>query len=335
MRALVFHGPRNIRLEERPPPTPRQDEVVVRPFLTGLCGTDRGIYLGQVPCRPPRVLGHESWGVVDAVGDQATWLAVGDRVMINPTMWCGHCQACRRGHGYRCRHKTELEMGVSCDGTAVDLVAVPARFVHRLPPELPGQRAVLLEPLACVLAALKKAGTGWQDRVIVLGSGPIGALSAMAAARFTAAVTLVEPDPYRSRFARERLSGVTVRQSLPDDRPDPAPTVVVDTTGVLTERALVMVEDGGHVLLLGLRACPRASLQAFDLVTRNLTLIGSCDYNQFDLPGVIEFSRTLCCEVLVTHVFPLTEYLRALSLLGTEPGKGYQAMKVALGPGMS
>jgi len=329
--ALVFHGVGDLRLEYRPTPDAGPDDVVLRPLLTGICGTDRAIYLGNAPCTAPRVLGHESVGVIRAVGDRVTSVRPGDRVMLNPTMWCGECRPCLAGHGYRCVRKAELEMGVGCDGAAAELVMVPARFVHRLPADLPDRRAVLLEPLACVLAGLAKVRIGPLDQVLVLGGGPIGALTAMVAARLSAGVMLREPDPYRRGFASDHLACV-----VPDDGMGhlaAPPTVVIDTTAALTEFALDTVEDGGRVLQLGVHTGQRMLLRPFVLTARNLTLIGSSDYNQFDLPGIIEFARTLPCEALVTHLVPLTDAVQAFALLAVDPGSGYQAMKVALTTG--
>jgi fructokinase len=327
--ALVFHGVGDLRLEDRPTPTAGPGDVVVRPLLTGICGTDRGIYLGHARCVTPRVLGHECIGIIEVAGARVSDVAAGDRVVISPTMWCGYCGPCRAGHGYRCLRKGELEMGVGCDGAAAEFVGLPARFVHRLPPDLPDRRAVLLEPLACVLAGLANVRLSPPDRVLILGGGPVGALCAMVAARLTAAVALRESDPYRRDFASKNLPGVTLSDGTVDHH-DLPPTVVVDTTGALTEVALGTVEDGGGVLLLGIHTGYGATLRPFDLTARNLTLVGSSDYNQFDFPGVIEFARTLPCEALVTHLLPLVESLHAFDLLAVRPGADYQAMKVAL-----
>ncbi len=326
MKALVYRGAGDVRLEARPEPVAGGGEVVVRPLLTGLCGTDRAIVAGRYAARPGTVLGHESVGVVAAVGPGVERVARGDRVAINPTGFCGRCDTCRAGRTNRCAEKPLREVGISRDGALSEAVAVPAALVARLDPALPDRRAVFVEPLACALNGLRAGGLRDDDRVLVLGGGPLGLLLALAAARTARSVRVAERDPYR------RALGEQVVPPAPGDGP---PTLVADTTGRGLTAALAEVADGGRVLLMGCDDSATATVRPFELTARGISVVGACDYDAALFGEALDVARSLPCDRLLTHVLPLDRYAEALDLLGVAPastGSGYRAMKVALGP---
>ncbi|WHT20557.1 alcohol dehydrogenase catalytic domain-containing protein [Crossiella sp. CA-258035] len=331
MHVLQFRGPGELTLEQRAaPPAPGPGQVTFRPTLAGVCGTDRAIYLGRYHCEPPRVLGHEAVGVVTEVGEGVTRLRPGDRVVLDPTQSCGRCDRCLRAESSHCANKSALEIGVGRDGAFAQLLTVEEQALYPLPADVPDRRGVLIEPLACVLTGLRAAAVGPDDRVVVLGGGPMGVLSALLAVRWAARVSLVEPDPYRRELA-EAVTGLTPLAEL-DESASPPPTVVVDTTGSLLEPSLRTVQDGGRVLLLGCDTAATATVRPFDLTGRCVSLIGSCDYHAQVFPAAIELIRGLPCEQLVTDVFPLTESSAAFELLALGPGSGYGAGKLAFAP---
>jgi 2-desacetyl-2-hydroxyethyl bacteriochlorophyllide A dehydrogenase len=329
VKALVLRGPRDIRLEERPAPRlGAPDDVLVRPLLTGICGTDLAIYLGEYPLRPDVVLGHEAIAQVVEAGPAVDTVVPGDRVLVNPTLCCGRCHRCLRGQIKFCVRRSEIAIGIGRDGNFAELTLVPARALLQLPADMPDERAVQLEPLACVLSGVELARIGFDDQVIVLGGGPVGLLWAMVAQRCAASVTVVEPDPYRGRLA------ASLAFTVPPDELDGErqASVVVDTTGAQLDRALELVEDGGRVVLFGLRSSVRTTLRPFTLTERSISLLGTVDYDASRLPRVIELARGLPCEALVTHRFSLEEHRQAFAHLAAEPGAGYQAMKVTITP---
>src|SRR5918998_6295063 len=117
MAGVVFDGPGSTSLRRRPVPVPDDGEVLVRIAVSGICGTDRGIVLGEFPASPGVILGHEAAGEVVASGAGVTDLVPGDRVVINPTSYCLRCPPCRRGRPAHCTEKEGREIGVDCDGT--------------------------------------------------------------------------------------------------------------------------------------------------------------------------------------------------------------------------
>lgn len=336
MPAVVFERPGALRLVRRPVPALQaDDDVLVRIVATGICGTDRGIALGQFPASAGVILGHEAVGVVEAAGDDVADLAAGDRVVVNPTFHCGRCQPCRRGLAAHCLAKAGREIGVDCDGTMAACAVVGQRFVRRLPAAIIDHRAVLIEPLACVLNNLAAAALRPDDRVLIAGAGPIGALCALVLHARGARVRLVDRDPRRVELARATLGpAVEVALGAMSGGGDARVDVVIDTTGVLLEDALAVVADGGRVVVMGEREGARATVALRAVVTRGISIVGAGPYAPDDFELAIELARDLPLESLVTHAVALERHEEAFELLGVGRDgtqfAGYRAMKVVL-----
>ncbi|MEV0986847.1 alcohol dehydrogenase catalytic domain-containing protein [Streptomyces sp. NPDC049949] len=346
MRALVYVGPNSAELQDRPAARPvNRDDVVVEVVGTGVCGTDRKILLGRFPARPGVVLGHESAGVVRETGPQVSSVGVGDRVVVNPTLYCGWCVPCRRGATNFCRHKAGTEVGVDRDGTYAEAVTLPERFVERVPAGLPFRSAVLIEPLACVLSNVKAAAVTFDDTVVVLGAGPIGMLTALVAARQARRVTVAEPDGYRLEQAREQcahvvdvvdVAGTDTAEAVVKAVRGERPSVVFDTTGTGLDAALRLIDDGGRVVVMGFDDTYTVPLRPLQLTNRGIRLIGAGDYRADIFPVAVDLAAELgglhrpgsgalpVLERLVTHEFPLEHHAEAFAALGgLTQGDGY------------
>src|SRR5436309_1301145 len=174
-QAAVLQAPRKFGLVERALPEPGRGDVVVRIAATAVCHTDLSIYTGDhAGVRYPRVMGHEATGVVEAVGADVRRVARGQRVVIDPIIACGSCDCCQRGQGNLCRNAGLL--GREMDGTLAQHVALPARYVHALPPHLPLAAATLIETMATVRHAQQRVGIADGETVVVLGQGATGLL---------------------------------------------------------------------------------------------------------------------------------------------------------------
>src|SRR6266446_366720 len=174
-QAAVLEAPRRFRIVERARPSPGPDEVVVRTAATAVCHTDLSIYTGDHPgVRYPVVLGHESTGTVAAVGEGVAGLASGQGALINPIIACGHCDMCARSAENLCRNAGL--MGREVDGSLVQYLRIPSRYVHALPGHLPLAEATLIETLATVRHAQERIGLEKGESVAVLGQGTTGLL---------------------------------------------------------------------------------------------------------------------------------------------------------------
>ncbi|KMS86609.1 hypothetical protein ACZ91_35790, partial [Streptomyces regensis] len=185
MRALRFHGRRDVRLDEVPQPVPVADQVAIAVTAAGICGSDLHEYSGgpiSIPTAAPHpltgvvapvTLGHEFEGVVTAVGPEVTAVTVGDRVAGNAALWCGECAVCRSGRTNVCR--SIGFHGLSGEGGAfADFDLTRARNLHLLPTGIPDGIGALLEPLATGIHAVAQGAVGSGDAVLVQGGGVIG-----------------------------------------------------------------------------------------------------------------------------------------------------------------
>ncbi|MFE0459271.1 zinc-binding dehydrogenase [Kitasatospora sp. NPDC058965] len=340
MRAVVFEDVGRAGLHTHGVPPYGAGEVVVEVAATGVCGTDRAILLGEFPARRGVVLGHEAVGAVAAVGAGVGSVAPGDRVVINPTYSCELCRPCRRGLAAHCGAKAGREVGVDRDGTMADFAVVPERSVRQLPAGVSYRRGALVEPLACVLNNLTAARLRPDDRVLVIGAGPIGSLCALVLARRGARVALAERDPGRAALARRLLPG-TVRVLAPEEAADTpgagSPDVVIDTTGSLPGDVLGTVAAGGTVVVMGEKEAAVATVPLRPLVTRGIRLVGAGPYRPTDFDLAVDLAQDLPLDDLVTHVLPLERHAEAFALLAVPPGGpgpsgsgAYGAMKVLL-----
>lgn len=332
MTALVYAGPQaGVELATRPvPEISGVDDVLVRVAATGVCGTDRGILLGNFPAVTGVILGHEAVGEVAAVGSAVSSLRIGDKVVINPTYYCGNCRPCRRDSPAHCQAKEGREIGVDCDGTMAGYIALPERFAHRLPKGMSLRRASQVEPLACVLNNLAAASPKPSDHILILGAGPIGTLCAFVLSAQGARVSLAERDPQRTELARSILPPRVPVSSEPMAglRPD----VIIDTVGTLLEEALEWIEDGGTVVVMGEREGVGATVALRSLVTRGLRVVGAGPYSPRDFELALDLAGDLPLEALITHELPLERYAEGFGLLAAGPlaAGGYSAMKVLL-----
>lgn len=262
MKAIVCERPGQLTLAERPEPVPGPGEVLVRIRRAGVCGTDLHIFQGKHPYLDyPRVIGHELAGEVAAVGAPAaeadSGFAVGQRVCIIPYLACGRCRACTRGKPNCCRDLRVL--GVHCDGGFAEYVAVPAGNLIATD-DLDLDQAAMVEFLAVGAHGVGRASPKADDRVLVVGAGPIGAAAMLFAKLRGAEVTALDMRADRLALCRDALGVdhvVTVGEGIEPAlaaRTDQAfYDVVIDATGNLAsmERSFGLLGHGGVYVLLG------------------------------------------------------------------------------------
>ncbi len=328
MKALVYHGPWDLRVEERPEPRAKgPKDVVIRVGRTGICGTDLGIATGCYTAKSGVIMGHESVGEVVEVGRQVDDLTVGTAVVINPTYFCDACAMCRTGRENHCMRKHETEAGVSADGLFAEYYLTSREFVYPIPVAVDPLDVVLSEPLSCAMTGVNRLTLRPQLRAAVLGAGPMGVLYAALLAQQGLAGVIVESS--RARAERVRELGVrhwpvveslsTGVAQLQDGRSGPAGLdVVVDTTGVLTTESLPLLNPGGQLLLVGLSG-GKAVVDPAWIADNSIQLLGSIDsLGSFGDAVELLARRSLGVGRLVTAELPLEEYVEAFSLVGVD-----------------
>jgi 2-desacetyl-2-hydroxyethyl bacteriochlorophyllide A dehydrogenase len=311
-------------------------EILVRPTLVGICGTDLDIVKGTIDpnfVRYPIVIGHEWTGIVESAGAPTgaadTELpSVGARVVVEGIVPCGHCAQCVAGDTNRC--VTYDEFGFVRDGAATGLVAVPSRLVHVIADGVAPESAVLVEPASVVLRALLRAAPSPGQRVLVIGDGTVGLLAARLARLWSpASVTMLGLRPDQAALAT--AAGVDEFSTRP---PSGDFDLVVEAAGSAesTRTALRAPTRGGSVVLLGYPGQDASvPLPVDDVVNGDITIIGSFGYTSTAWRQVVALLNAgeLDLSFLVTHRFPLRDWESAMRTVRS--GTGARA-KVVLEP---
>ena len=335
MLAISVEKPLSLAVVEASSPAPEQGEVRVRVRRAGICGSDVHILHGSNPfARYPRIIGHEFAGEIESVGPDVSALAVGDRVVVDPVLSCGHCYPCRIGRPNVCANLEVL--GVHRDGGFRDLIVVPARNVVKVSPNLPVEIAALAEPFSIAANVLSRTGCGPEDTVLIYGAGTVG-LTVLQVAKLKGARCLVS-DPDEARLERARSFGADAMinpQSVPvvdvarGEMDGLGPSVVIDGAGVtaLLEEACRIASPAGRIGLLGFSPAP-SNISQQEIVKKELTLVGS-RLNRHLLPEVVEWleSGTLQPEAMITQTFDAKEAQAAFDLVDNHPE---QTVKVQL-----
>lgn len=174
MNGVIITKPGQAVVEKMDVPAIKDDEVLIRVEVAGLCGSDLHIFKGvHITRKPPVMPGHEVSGEVIAIGKSITRIKEGDRVTVEPNNYCGHCFACKNGNQNLCSNKIVPGLG-GWEGTFAQYFAAPEKCVYKIKPETTYEQAVLAEPLAVAVHAVKRAGSG--KRMIIIGCGTIGLL---------------------------------------------------------------------------------------------------------------------------------------------------------------
>ncbi len=315
MKALRLHAARDLRLSEVAEPLPGPGEVLVRVEAAGICGTDRHLFLGEFPCRPPVTLGHEFCGIIKAVGDGVD-LAPGSRVTCDPNDPCLACGPCLKGRPNLCERPSIT--GITRDGGFAPFAVFPARKAIALPADLHPHHGAFAEPLACTLHGLDLGAPRPGERVTVLGGGVIGLLALQLARNAGAEVLLVTRHPEKRRLA-ERLGATATAESVVAAQahwPRGA-DLVLECAGVVetVEAAPALAAAGGRILVLGvLPKGARAQIEPFDLLFREISLLYSF-LNPFTQARAAAMIASGAVDVapLISRTIPLSEGLDAIA----------------------
>lgn len=315
MRAAVYHGPHDVRVEDVPEPTPGPEDVLLEVVRSGMCGTDATEWSKGPKAFPlttphpvtghvgPMVLGHEFVGRVLEAAPGGRH-AVGDLVASGAGVWCGRCDRCLEGRTNICRRYFTL--GLSTHGGMAERVAVADRTLTAVPDGLSVDHAGLAQPVAVGLHAARRAGVAPGDRVVVIGAGAIGSF-VLAGLRSLGPADITVVDFAGSRLERAtRLGADRVVEVGPDTDSALAELlagsgadVVVEASGAPGQlgHALRLLRPGGTLLQVGLPSRPE-ELDVHTLVMREITV------------------RTTLAHICLDDLAPALEILATTSLGG-------------------
>jgi (R,R)-butanediol dehydrogenase / meso-butanediol dehydrogenase / diacetyl reductase len=307
MRAAVFHGPRDVRVQTVPDPVADGiGSALVEVRRAALCGTDVNEFVSgpHLVVNPPTVLGHE---FVGRLLEPAAGLASGTRVVSGAGVWCGRCRRCREGRTNLCVDYRTL--GLTVDGGLAERVAVPVRTLVPVPDDLPDERAVLAQPLAVGLHAVRRAAPREEDVVVLVGAGAIGTFALLGLAEAPhARIVVVDTSDAALDQARAAAPGADLAH--PDDVVElvrditggRGADVVLETSGMpgSLARALDITARGGRVQAVGLPVVPQ-ELDVARLVLAEIDISTSvahvCDR---DIPAALDLLARRA-PALLTH----------------------------------
>lgn len=341
MKAVRIHAPGDLRLDQVAVPELDPFDVKIAIAHTGICGTDLHIYDGwrmgpMVTLRNfPAVIGHELAGTVVAVGEAVTTRRVGERVTVQPQIYCGVCLMCERGNGNLCRNKIRFAHG----GSWADYLVVHEKQAYLLPNIVSTELAALAEPLGCAMRAVERAAMRPGDRVFVTGGGTIGLMLVALAKRLGASlVACSEPVAARRQLAL-RLGADLVVDPVNEDIGQIVDSAT-DGTGFdvcfeaagpipASEACLGAVRDGGTVILIAIsHPDSHLSIRPMDVVLREIEIRGTV-LMQSNMESVLRLLPQLGLDPMITHVLPLAQAPEAILMC-----KRGEATKVLFEPAL-
>jgi 2-desacetyl-2-hydroxyethyl bacteriochlorophyllide A dehydrogenase len=314
MKAMVLRAPSDLALSDIAQPEVPAGHVLVRITHSGLCGTDLKIYKGAIPTEYPLIMGHEM------VGE----LVNGDRVIIDPVLFCGTCFHCRIGQTNLCPAGGLI--GRDTNGGFAEYAAVPEGQVFKLPASLDIKIAPLIQVATTCLHAQRLAHVSPGESVAVIGLGVSGQLHVqLAKARGAAKVIGISRSRFKNDLAKQLgadvviESGPAAAKKVLDETDGRGPDVVIECTGVMASiaEAIRMVRFGGRILLFGITNATSGELPFYDLYFKELTLINNRAATAEDFPVMIDLADrgAVRLEPLVTHRMALAELGTALGMV--------------------
>ncbi|KAB8307324.1 Zn-dependent oxidoreductase [Erwinia endophytica] len=325
MKSVVIERPGELVLQPRPELTPAKGEVRVKVKYASICGSDVHIWHGHNPfARYPRVIGHEFFGVIDAVGSDVDRNRIGERVAVDPVVSCGHCYPCSVGRPNVC---SELQViGVHRDGGFSEYAVAPAANAYRLPDSIPDKLASLVEPFTIAANITAFLQPQPNDVALIYGAGPMGltAIQVLKGVYKVRKVIVADRLPERLAMATENGADVVLNNSdipLATQLEGEKPTLIIDAAchpAILAEAA-ALASPAGRIGLLGFSGEPCTVTQQ-SLTSKELSLFTS-RLNSHRFPLVINWMEQglIQPDKLVTHYFPLSEIEQAMTLFEKDP----------------
>ncbi len=336
MKQAIMTAPGKIEFQTAQQPRPDADEVIMQTKRIGVCGSDIHVFHGLHPYTSyPVIQGHEIGGVVSAVGKGVEGLAVGDKITFMPQVTCGECYSCRHGMYHIC--ESLKVMGFQTDGAAQEYFRLPAENVLKLPDDFSLDQAAMIEPIAVAVHAITRGGGADGRKVIVLGAGTIGNLTAQVAkACGAASVMITDVVDYKLEKARECGIDVVVntttgdlsdaiQQHFGEDKAD----LILECVGVedTITQAVENSRKGATVVIVGVFGKkPRVDLGLVQ--DRELSLVGTLMYQKPDYQKAIELvaGGKMQLDPMITHRFKFSDYLDAYHAIENAEGRVLKVM---------
>ena len=331
MKSVVCHGPKDLRIDEQELPNVGPGEVAISIEAGGICGSDLHYYnhggFGAIRIKEPMTLGHEVAGRISSLGDGVEGLSIGDLVAINPSQPCGRCEYCHKAQYNQCLDMLYYGSAMRfphVQGAFSQELVVRAEQCHVFPDGATASEGAFAEPLSVALHAIKRAGDLMGKRVLVTGTGPIGAL-VVAVAKLHGALEIVATDVVDEALERARAVGADKTINVATDaqllgaytQGKGTFDIVVEASGneLALRSALDVIRPRGRLIQLGLGG--DVSIPQNQLVAKEIELCGSFRFHE-EFAWAVELigSKRLSLEPLLTGIFPINDAVAAFIAAG-------------------
>lgn len=332
MKALMYLGPKHMELQEVPDEAPKKGEVRVAMRATGICGSDSHGYMGTTGRRTaPMIMGHESAGEVVEIGEGVTKVKVGDRVVVFPVKYCGHCKYCEQHLENICPNRTFLGV-LSENGTLADYINLEERLVLPMPEGMTYTQGALVEPFAVAYRAVTQALPLEGKSVMVIGSGPIGLLVMMIARHF-GAKDLIVSDVIEKRLdlalqlgadyvvnGAKGDIGEQLKAHIGSDKVD----ITIEAVGIspTAQQSINYLKNKGTAVWVG-NSDQMININMQEVVVRELIIKGNYIYTVKDFSDAMNLmvDGKFDLSPLVTAEIPLSEANEMFQYLTSGPNE--------------
>ena len=345
MKAVLYHAPNDLRVEEIGEPCCAGNEILLKIEACAICGSDmKAAFYGNPRIKPPRIMGHEFVGHIVDTGNLISDFQTGERIVMATSISCGKCLYCKKGWLNLCRDI--LPMGFSYDGGMAEYVLIPSLAIEnghlvKVGKVLPSEIASLAEPVSCAVNAIESCSVAKGDTVVVIGAGPMGIINACVARSYGASrIILAELNPARLKQCevfnfdklvnpeKEDLSQIVMNET---DGYGADLVIVAAPAAAPQQEALKLVRKRGTVMLFASLPIGKNTLNVDSrLIHYNeITVTGSSDSTAQHVSKAVELlsSNNFPAEKLVTHRLPLDGIHQGLDLM-----KRGESLRVVLIP---
>lgn len=313
MKELYLEKPGDLRIRESGQDlAPKGNEVKVKVIYGGICGSDLRVLRGTIPyatypCRP----GHEILGTVVASGERSPY-KIGTKVVSFPNTYCGKCEFCLQGKTNICKEKKAF--GVTCDGLFAQEIMIDSEFVAPIPADLADERAILVEPFAVNVHALKRTAIPKGKSVAVVGCGTEGLLAIALLNHRGADITVLDINPIKMDKAKS--FNQNIKTMAPADVTDQVYDVVIEAAGVKAslEQAFQLVKPGGALISLGITG-DAISYPALRITRSEITIYGTIIYTKKDFADAFALLQdpTFNVAPILSRIDPFAKYQEAFA----------------------
>jgi L-iditol 2-dehydrogenase len=334
MKALVFHGPEDIRLEDIPVPEITEDEALLRVHASAICATDIRVSAyghRKIPEGSPSILGHEMAGEISKVGSSVKNLRIGQRVSIAPVTGCGTCRQCITGNFTICRDDRILGLGIN--GGFAEFMVIPADYIKRgnvfiLPDEVSYETGAIAEPLATAFTGMEACNVKPAAILLIVGAGPIGLMYLMLSKVFGVQQAMIsEIMEDRIKIARQFGADHVINPEKENINEKilklsygrgPDAIIIAAPSKEAQEQSIELAAIGGHINFFG--TLPKGSefirINSNLIHYKNIKVLGTTGTTVKNYHRTMELliSKRVDISKLVTARFPLEKYMEAFKL---------------------